>query len=540
MVNTSSNIANSYLIHHHRRLFSVYIYYRLGMSVLLGALFLSGLGQSFLGINQPTAFLATSYVYIGFCSLSLLLYLLDMVTTKAKHILFLLLVDFVALTLMIYSSNHAIGGLGYLLLIPMAIGSTFLNGKTSVALAAFSSLLIMSTSIFHSLDSNEINTQSLFTAGITGIVLFITAIAFRLLTKKIQSNEYLIQQQIEHTYYIQNIAQRIIETIQAGIVVIDSSLNILFINQTAQELLSGRNDFRSLKDIEILYRILLKWKTHKTSPETIAINLGINHNIKISFTLLTEDNITSLMLFIEDERSLKKEAQQLKLASLGRLTSSIAHEIRNPLSAINHASQLLDESEHIQRGDQELLSIIQMNAQRIDQTINNILQFSQRKKANSEAININQWLEKFSENYQLHSKSNIIFNTQHKKIYCKMDPHHLQQIITNLVDNGLRHSNKDGAENFITIETHIYSVTNFPYINIIDEGEGIDDSQIDTIFEPFYTTKSTGSGLGLYLCKELCQANQADIVHFPKTQKQKSCFRLILCQAQQKTDTYDQ
>jgi two-component system sensor histidine kinase PilS (NtrC family) len=414
----------------------------------------------------------------------------------------------------------------------MAIGSTFLRGKASVALAAFASLLIMSISILNTLENTSDNNESLFTAGITGIVLFITAIAFRLLTKKIQHSEYTIQQQIEHTDDLQNIAQRIIETIQAGIVVIDAKLNILFINHAAEELLSVKNEFHSLKDIDFLYSILLNWQTHKISPETMTINLGINHDVKISFTTLTEANITSLMLFVEDERSLTQAAQQLKLASLGRLTSSIAHEIRNPLSAINHASQLLDESEHIQRDDQELLSIIQMNAQRIDQTINNILQFSQRKKANIEAININQWLEKFCANYQLHSKSSIIFNTHDKNIYCKIDPHHLQQIMTNLVDNGLRHSNKDGKENFITIETQLYSVTRFPYINIIDEGEGIDDNEINTVFEPFYTTMSTGSGLGLYLCKELCQANQADIIHFPKTQKQKSCFRLILCQAQ--------
>lgn len=529
MVDTQDQIAAHQLTPDNKRLFGVYLTYRLGMSILLCALFISGLGDGFLGEKNPIIFIQICYIYLGACSLSFAGYILKLLIAQASHVLFLLVIDFIALVIMIHASSSAVGGLGYLLLIPMAVGSTFLKGKTSVALAAFASILVILPNLIDILEGID-KTRALFTSGVTGIVLFITAISFRLLSKKIQSSEHKIQQQTELTEYIQNINQRIIETIQAGILVVDNQLNILLMNNAAQTLLSRDQKFTSLEAIGELYTALKQWQGTQKTPKNIIINLGVNHDIAIDFSALTDPHIHSLMLFIEDNSRINQEAQQLKLASLGRLTSSIAHEIRNPLGAISHASQLLDESTNIDASDQELLSMIQVNSQRIDQTISNILQFSRRKEANTEVISIGQWLQKFTEAYRSHIDSEIILTLKSEPITCLVDPNHLQQIMTNLVDNGLRHSQLKGSDNKITIETDIEPNSQLPFINIIDEGEGISEQNINNIFEPFYTTKPTGSGLGLYLCKELCQANQANIIYLKKSTEQKSCFRLVLCQ----------
>ena len=161
--------------------------------------------------------------------------------------------------------------------------------------------------------------------------------------------------------------------------------------------------------------------------------------------------------------------------------------------------------------------------------------FPRRKKAYPEVFNLYEWFQKFITAYKPHTTSHISLSPLKENIFTKTDPNHLQQIITNLVDNGFRHSQKEDEENIITIEMGINNSTSLPYINIIDEGEGISDKHIDTIFEPFFTTKPSGSGLGLYLCKELCQANQADIIYLQKAEIQKSCFRLILCHADAKS-----
>ena len=527
---------NNKAIPHNTRLFTVYIYYRLAMSALLTALFLSGLGQEFLGARSPVVFIYTSYAYIGFCLLSLALMTLGSLKVKSSHIVFTLLIDFVALIQMIYTSNSMIGGLGYLLLIPMAIGGTFLRGKTSVALAAFASLLILFNSLLNSLDGTS-NNQYLFTAGLTGTALFIAAIVFRLLSKKLALSEELIEKQVQKTEFIQGVSQLIIETIQAGIVVIDNHHQVLLINHAAEKLLTKNTKPQQPQDIPALKKILTAWQKKQKIPSEITINMGANHDIKISFTELPDPQINALILFIEDEKRINQEAQQIKLASLGRLTSSIAHEIRNPLGAISHASQLLDESEHIHSSDQELLLMIQTNSQRIDQTINNILQFSRRKKSSPEMINLSEWLTKFCNNHQLQHESKILLSTEKTHIYGRIDPNHLQQIMTNLVDNGFRHSQKTGAENIIHLKAHIDESSKRPYIDISDEGEGVNDKDVDQIFEPFFTTKTSGSGLGLYLCKELCQANQADITYLQKTKKQKSCFRLIFNEAKNKSIT---
>ena len=521
------------LIPDNNRLLSVYVYYRLSMSVLLSVLFISGLGENILGTYQPSLFVYTSFVYIGFCCLSLTLYLLGMLHAKNNHLLFLLIVDLFALVLMIYAGSHTNVGLGYLLLIPIAIGGTFLKKQTNIGLAAFASLLVLTSSILVVLEGDK-SITTIFTAGITGTLLFVTAIAFGLLSKKIRVSERQIQKQLEHSNYLQRIGQRIIETMHAGIIVIDDDLNIQLINNAAKELLSHKVPFYSIRQIKEVYGLLNTWRLTNNTPETTTINLGVNHDIKVSFTNLSDRHLTSVMLFIEDERHINQEAQQLKLASLGLLTASIAHEIRNPLGAISHAAQLLDESEYIHKSDQELLTMVQVNSSRIDQIINNILQFSRRKSAEPEIINLGQWINKFKRDYIKHNTVTIDLLLYKKNVYCRIDPNHLHQIISNLVDNGLKHGQKEMGERSITISTDIDPSSKSPFIDIIDEGEGIDDENTDKIFEPFYTTKKTGSGLGLYLCKELCHANQADIVYFRKNRQQKSCFRLILSQPQRK------
>jgi len=524
--NTESTLTNQDFPDTHR-LLGIYVYYRLCLGTLFGALFISGLGEGILGTTRPDIFFNTSILYMGLCFLSLTFYLLSSLKAhNSYHLLSLLITDFVVLIVMIYASGGISSGLGYLLLIPMAIGSIFLRGQANIGLAAFANTL-----------DNSSNSQSVFTAGITGVLLFVTAISLRLLSEKLQTSQYAVKQQAEHTDYLHRLGQRIVETMHTGIVVVDKELNIQLMNNSAKSLLTHQSEFLSVKQIKPLYQNLKGWQEDGVIPSTNTVNLGVNHDIKISFANLSDNRLTSIMLFIEDSRRANQEAQQLKLASLGRLTASIAHEIRNPLGAISHAGQLLDESDHIHTNDQQLLGMIQKNSKRIDQIINNILQFSRRKNASPETINTTQWIEKFRHDYLESKKVTLDIKAPPKDVYCKVDPSHLHQIVSNLVDNGVRHSKKQKKSNTgsqVIINTNIDAKTKLPYIDIIDSGPGIQEDKIDDIFEPFYTTEVTGSGLGLYLCKELCQANQADILYFKKTKQTNSCFRLILCHPQRK------
>jgi two-component system, NtrC family, sensor histidine kinase PilS len=233
------------------------------------------------------------------------------------------------------------------------------------------------------------------------------------------------------------------------------------------------------------------------------------------------------------------------LASLGRLTASIAHEIRNPLGAISHASQLLGEAENLGASDRRLLEIINNHSKRVNQIIENILQLSRRRPAAPEPVNLRQWLPQFIADYKTsksngnqlnialqehgllaHKNRHEYDDTQEQQLAAKFDLSQLQQVLTNLCDNGLRYGSAQPGRPDLRIEIGLDSHQQ-PYIRVVDYGPGISDENRKHLFEPFFTTENTGSGLGLYICKELCEANQA-LIGYERTAQQESCFHIQL------------
>ncbi|MFT4676997.1 MAG: two-component system sensor histidine kinase PilS (NtrC family), partial [Candidatus Azotimanducaceae bacterium] len=216
------------------------------------------------------------------------------------------------------------------------------------------------------------------------------------------------------------------------------------------------------------------------------------------------------LVFIEDSTLVQQQAQQLKLVALGRLSASIAHEIRNPLGAISHAAQLLGESEKLDRGDLRLSEIIQTHSVRLNNVVENVLQMSRRKTAEPKNLQLNDWLDEFISDFKagFSEKSDITVKLQDKmSTQLRFDPLHLSQILGNLCQNGLRYSKKKTSEAKLTIRVGVESDVQF--IDVIDFGEGVAEDLIPNLFEPFYTTEVTGTGLGLYLSRELCEANSA-------------------------------
>lgn len=488
----------------------------------------TGVSQEVFGYALPDWFSAITTAYVLLCFGSLLLHWGNTVNACSTHLLLLLIIDFIALVSMSFTSGGISGGLGYLLLIPIAVGSTFLRGKTSLALAAFASILILLMSVA-SIKIGLADLNIFFSAGLTGVSLFVTAIVFRVIAEKIQTSEYRAQQQAEQANYLQLISQRIVETMRTGIIVIDHDLRIQLINRAAASLLTVNNKFEGVMNIKAISEHLSLWQEVGAIPNTIDFTLANNQHIKVSFANLEGATNPSIMLFIEDMQRLNQEAQHLKLASLGRLSASIAHEIRNPLGAISHASQLLDESESINKSDKQLLTIIHNHSQRINYIINNILDFSRRKRAAPEVINIQKWLQEFKDDYlEHHPTVSILITTDMAGIQAKIDPNHLYQIINNLTDNGIRYSKKNINEAKIDIHIGIQQSDERPYIDIRDYGEGIPKDKHEHIFEPFFTTEPTGSGLGLYLCRELSEANQANLSYSYDDVRKSSTFRLTM------------
>ena len=219
---------------------------------------------------------------------------------------------------------------------------------------------------------------------------------------------------------------------------------------------------------------------------------------------------SGMLIRIDDHSAIRQQFQQLKLASLGRLSASIAHEIRNPLSAISHATQLLQESANIDDVDQQLLAIAHNNTDRINRIIEDILQLSNRQKVRRETLDLGSLLADFQARFEdegLRPGSIIDLNIE-PSLVAVFDSMHLDQVLWNICSNALLH-NKHAD---ITIKINAYRDTpNSTVIDITDNGRGIADFDRQKLFEPFYSTHHEGCGLGLYIIRELCELNKAEL-----------------------------
>ena len=220
--------------------------------------------------------------------------------------------------------------------------------------------------------------------------------------------------------------------------------------------------------------------------------------------------------------------QQSKLASLGRLSASIAHEIRNPVGAMSHAGQLLAESAGMSKDDLRLTDIIRTHAERVSNIIENVLQLSRRESSKAERFALKPWLQdfaiEFSRTLEL-QEGELTITDVSEDLEVRMDPSHLRQVLWNLCDNAVKYASETGGI-LVELQAGRMQRTNRPFLEILDQGHGIDPAIIDKIFEPFFTDRSGGTGLGLYISRELCELNRATLVFQPRTPGG-SIFRIV-------------
>jgi two-component system sensor histidine kinase PilS (NtrC family) len=233
-----------------------------------------------------------------------------------------------------------------------------------------------------------------------------------------------------------------------------------------------------------------------------------------------------ITLFLEDTGEIQQQAQQLKLAALGRLSASIAHEIRNPLGAISHAAQLLGESSDLDPADRRLTGIIHNHCQRMNGVIENVLEMSRRRLPSPVRLNLTEYLNDFADSYR-ETAGNVCMElcVDSPDTEVRMDRRQLDQVLTNLVANAARHSCAHSGTPYVRIEGGVDPRTERPFVSVIDRGPGVSEAEAEKLFEPFYTTEASGTGLGLYISRELCEANQARLGCQAHTDGG-SCFRI--------------
>lgn len=418
------------------------------------------------------------------------------------------LVDVIVLTALIYAGGGIRSGFGALLLVSLAGAGLVGQGRLVLSYAALATLSLLGVEVYRALGA-EFDPQLFLQTGLFCAGFFAMAGSARLLAKRVLANEELARQRGVALANQTMIGQRIIEQMQDGVLVVSRRGLVLQHNPRAETLLGVSRPLDvPLADYDpALAEHFESWRSGLGGELEPFFAEGSGLTLRPRF-VPTESSERDVLVFLEDMGRVHERARQIKLAALGRLTANIAHEIRNPLSAISHAGELMLEE---RRGEtqERLLRIVRDNTQRLERIVRDVLELGRRDRVHREPIDSAGFLGNFVEEFCYREKieQDLVSLDASFSAAMLFDRSHLHQVVSNLLGNALRHCRRESGsislrlvpgENAGSFELHI-----------TDDGDGIEASAREHVFEPFFTTHSRGTGLGLYIARELCEANNA-------------------------------
>lgn len=446
-----------------------------------------------------------------------------------------LTLDILALGLLGFFQGTSHENLHILMVANIAYASLLLGGRESLAFAALASVWLLILAILKVRDTEH--AEIFFThAGTIGMALFAVAILARTFARRLEASQRLAEQRSIDLANETQLNRLILEHTEEGVLIVDgddfarhanrAALRLLHCEPPAQATLPSTGH-KPLSEINP--ELLEKLRAWRQQPEDQAPLFRITQpeRLQVRIAPLDAPPHGPVALFIEDDARLMEQLQQAKLAALGRLTASIAHEIRNPLSAIGHAAQLLEEGLRDAQ-EKQLLDIIRKQVTRINRIVENVLVTSRRKLAHPERVALVPWLKNFVHHYrQLHADQDLHIElaTEHD-IHVRVDTGHLEQILTILLDNALQHGRDPSGECLVRIEAKLQGPYHLPMLKVMDDGPGLKPEAQERLFEPFFTTSAQGHGLGLFVARELAEANQLTLYYHPLSAQGGSCFCL--------------
>ncbi|MEE9254505.1 MAG: HAMP domain-containing sensor histidine kinase [Pseudomonadales bacterium] len=510
-------------------LLRIYHYYRIVIGISLLVVSINQLGDPSLGALNSNYFELTIAAYIVLNVLIAASAFVPSTKTMDHELMSFLLVtaDVVGLTLLMHFSGGVGSGLGTLIIVSIAAGSILVTGRAIMVLPAIATIAVLYEEFYLSLVPTAPSADYV-QAGILGVLYFGTSIAIQNLSTRLRRMEITSLAHAAEVATLEQLNQLIIHRMLTGIVVSTANGRVRLMNQAARTLMGiGDDDETPARLPDKMYDAMSAWQGNH-DIRALPFQLDDDRSVlRVNFSAASDRPETDVIVFLEDASALQQQAQQLKLAALGRLSGSIAHEIRNPLGAISHAAQLLNESTHLDKGDLRLTDIIQNHSRRMNAVIESVLELSRRKAPSPERLPLKAWLEEFVREFKEanwgHAKIDVEVDPPDAMV--RIDPGQLAQVLTNLAQNGLRYSERQTGEATLLLRAGIDHITQRPYLNVIDEGTGVEQDKVQNLFEPFFTTESTGTGLGLYISRELCEANQAQLSYSP-VDIGGSCFRI--------------
>jgi two-component system, NtrC family, sensor histidine kinase PilS len=444
------------------------------------------------------------------------------------HLAFI--VDTIAIVALMYSAHGVSSGLGVLLITPAVGSSLVLPPRLSLMHAALGTFTLFGAEFWRQ-SLGVSGTSEFTTAGLLGLMLFATALGGGAVAQRARKSEALAARVGSDLASLSRLNERIVESMDTPVMVVDEDRRLRMLNAAAKRLLLrdvGNTEGRAVAELmPALDDALRAWEKNPNLQREPLFLRADGPELLPRFTRLGFSVWAPVLVLLEDAAHVREQAQQLKLAALGRLSAGIAHEIRNPLSAIHHASQLLAESAHMTPDDQRFLNMIQRHSVRIDKIVTDVLRLSRRNTAFPQSLALKDVLEYSLALFREGGGGGLIeIEPIAESLLIRFDPEHFHQILHNLWRNSFEHGqHADGNPVRVQLSAGRLNPGQRPYLDIVDNGRGIPLDQQDKVFEPFFTTAHQGTGLGLYLSRELCEYNQARLLHVPRTEGTQ--FRMI-------------
>lgn len=482
--------------------------------LIIGAIFLASVSFDVFvesldfGVRDVALFRQATYAYLVACTASIVV-LWRLPRYFSLQLGAQVIVDVIIFLLLMQASGGGRSGIGLLLLVSLAAAALVGEGRLVLLYAALASIGVLLLQVFQTLAA-EFEPPAFLRVGVLSLAFFATALLARMLAQRVVVSEELARRRGEDLRRQLRLTTRMIAMLEDGVLVVSADGNILQANPKARALLNLReDDWGGLARLDQdLARDFQSWRSlavpgrRDFSPRNKPDLLLNAHFVDVP------DAGGDALVFLQDIGEAREHERRMKLAALGRLTAGIAHEIRNPLSSIRHATELLRE-DCVDPATRRMHDIVLDNAERLERIVKDVLELGKRDRAVVQLVALEPYLTNFLADFMgtVDWPANRIELVITRPISLRFDPSHLRQVLWNLLANAGRYAgSKPGSIRIIAEDEPLR-------LAIEDDGPGVPEDEVAKLFEPFHTTSRTGNGLGLYIARELCEANGFRLVY---------------------------
>lgn len=511
--------------------------FRLLVAVLLSLMFVA-VTPTRVGQAYPALFVGATSAYFAYAVLSIVSVKRRWPDVRLQTPVGLC-IDVLTITLLTYASGGMTSGLASLLVLPIGAMSFVVRQRLALMFAAIATLAMLVQQTLTTLSARG-DAGDFATAGIIGALMFIVTLGVGPLARNLRESEERVRQREVDVANLAELNQFIVQHLRESILVVDVNDTIRLINESAALLLQGASVPQGTPLGEVSPRLLYlleTWRRRADDWQLSTLTMLASDGgslLQPHFVSLNTGGNGPTLIFLEDTTLIVERVQQSKLAALGRLSASIAHEIRNPVGAMSHAAQLLAEAPELTPQERRLTDIITNNSERVSTIINNVLQLSRRDATRPERIELNVWLREFLAEFRQTSEIDertVQLLESGSDIDVRVDPSHLHQLLWNLCENALKYGRRADIDTPVELRTGRITTSDRPFLEIMDRGPGIALADAERIFEPFFTAGRGGTGLGLFIARELAQCNRAVLLYEPRAGGG-SIFRVVFADPQ--------